>query len=147
MEEAARDHDVVVGVDGSPAARAALRWGAWHAKHVGGTIIAVMAWDVPPIYDWEGLDSADVARRTAAGLDAEITEALGDEPGIEIRKEVAAGHAATSLLDAADEFDATLIAVGNRGHGGFAPALLGSVSQHVVHHAHCPVIILREDES
>lgn len=147
MEEAARDHVVVVGVDGSPAARAALRWGAWHAKHVGGTIIAVMAWDVPPIYDWEGLDSADVARRTAAGLDAEITEALGDEPGVEIRKEVAAGHAATSLLDAADEFDATLIAVGNRGHGGFAPALLGSVSQHVVHHAHCPVIILREDES
>lgn len=147
MEEAAREHVVVVGVDGSPAARAALRWGAWHAKLVGGTIIAVMAWDMPLIYNWEVPDSADFARRTAAGLDAEITEALGDEPGIEIHKEVAAGHAARSLLDAAEEFDATLIAVGDRGHGGFAPALLGSVSQHVVHHAHCPVIILREDES
>lgn len=82
---AAREHVGVVGVDGSPAAREALRWGAWHARHVGATIIAVMAWDVPLIYNWEVPDSADFARRTAAGQDAKITEALGDEPGIEIR--------------------------------------------------------------
>jgi nucleotide-binding universal stress UspA family protein len=45
------------------------------------------------------------------------------------------------LLDTAEGAD--LLVVGSRGHGGFAEALLGSVSQHRVHHASCPVVVIR----
>jgi nucleotide-binding universal stress UspA family protein len=51
------------------------------------------------------------------------------------------GNPAQVLLDASAGAD--LLVVGSRGHGGFASALLGSVSQHCVHHADCPVVIIR----
>jgi nucleotide-binding universal stress UspA family protein len=51
------------------------------------------------------------------------------------------GHPAQALIDAANGAD--LLVVGSRGHGTFAEALLGSVSQHCVHHAPCPVLIVR----
>jgi nucleotide-binding universal stress UspA family protein len=54
------------------------------------------------------------------------------------------GNAAQVLLDACDGAD--LLVVGSRGHGGFTEALLGSVSQHCVHHARCPVVVLRGQE-
>lgn len=51
------------------------------------------------------------------------------------------GHPAAVLLTAAEGAD--LLVLGCRGHGGFVGALLGSVSQHCVHHATCPVVIIR----
>ena len=54
------------------------------------------------------------------------------------------GLAAQVLLDAA--VGADLLVVGSRGRGGFADALLGSVSQHCVHHASCPVVVIRGQE-
>jgi nucleotide-binding universal stress UspA family protein len=82
----------------------------------------------------------------------EITEkALADaisstvDPGsdVRVRGHVIEGNAAKVLLDASDGAD--LLVLGSRGHGGFAEALLGSVSQHCVHHAHCPVLVIRGD--
>ncbi|RRO14114.1 universal stress protein [Saccharopolyspora rhizosphaerae] len=137
-------YTVVVGVDGSPASRAALRWAAWHAELVGGSLVTVMAWDAPLIYNWEVPDSEDLSRRTAANLDEVITEVLGAEPAVPVSKNVASGHPARALLDLAEESEADLIVVGNRGHGGFTEALLGSVGQNVVHHARCPVVVVRE---
>jgi len=61
---------------------------------------------------------------------------------VEITSAVRRGAAAEVLLDAADEAD--LLVVGSQGHGGFAGMLLGSVSQHCVRHARCPVAIIRE---
>jgi nucleotide-binding universal stress UspA family protein len=64
--------------------------------------------------------------------------------GVEVCERVMAGHAAQVLLNAAA--DADLLVVGNHGHGGFTRALLGSVSQHCVHHASCPVLVVRGSE-
>jgi nucleotide-binding universal stress UspA family protein len=54
---------------------------------------------------------------------------------------VGEGNAAQVLLDAADGAD--LLVAGSHGYGGFAGALLSSVSQRCTHHAHCPVVIIR----
>ncbi|MFD0330829.1 universal stress protein [Streptacidiphilus monticola] len=55
------------------------------------------------------------------------------------------GNAAGALLDAAE--GAELLVVGNRGHGGFARALLGSVSQHCTQQATCPVLVVRPQKT
>jgi nucleotide-binding universal stress UspA family protein len=60
---------------------------------------------------------------------------------VTIRPRIVEDHAAQALLDAAEGAD--LVVVGSRGHGGFSGALLGSVSQHVVQHATCPVVVIR----
>ncbi len=67
-------------------------------------------------------------------------------PGSTVEKEIVEGPAATLLLDLAKEAD--LLVVGSRGHGGFIGLLLGSVTQHLVHHSTAPVVVVpppRED--
>ena len=62
-------------------------------------------------------------------------------PGVPVTGEVAEGHPADVLVRTATGAD--LLVVGSRGHGGFAGMLLGSVSSHAVHHAVCPVLVVR----
>jgi nucleotide-binding universal stress UspA family protein len=64
--------------------------------------------------------------------------------GVPVLARAVEGNAAQVLLDASDGAD--LLVVGSRGHGGFTEALLGSVSQHCVHHARCPVVVIRGRE-
>ena len=139
---------IVVGVDGSPTSRAALRWAVRQAKFTGGTVDAVIAWEIPmvlrsygwaPIYVEEAGDFKADARKT---LDTVISEEVGQADSQRVRSLVVNGHPAQVLIDAADGAD--LLVVGSRGHGSFAEALLGSVSQHCVHHAPCPVLIVRD---
>lgn len=140
----AHPYTIVVGVDGSPASKAALRWALWNAELSRGSITALMAWDYPLIYNWEVPGLEDVATTTAKALAEAIAEVTDDKTTVEIHKEVAQGHPARALLDSAKDHHADLLVVGNRGHGGFAEAMLGSVSQHCVHHATCPVVVVRE---
>jgi nucleotide-binding universal stress UspA family protein len=85
--------------------------------------------------DWEGMATQVVARAVA--------EVSSTSPGTAaIRYRVCQGGAAAVLLNAAAGAD--LLVVGSRGHGGFAEALLGSVGQHCVQHATCPVVVIRD---
>lgn len=141
-----QQYPVVVGVDGSPASRMALRWAHWQAQLAGGEITALMAWDYPLIYSWHVPGLENFADSTAEALATVLEEVIGDDPAVTVHKEVAQGHPARALLDSAGEKGARLLVVGNRGHGGFTGALLGSISQHCVHHASCPVVVVRDEQ-
>jgi nucleotide-binding universal stress UspA family protein len=138
---------IVVGVDGSPSSQEALRWAARQAGLTGATLEAVIAWHWPLMvggYAWPPvgvLEATDFSKEARRVLTEAITSALGPNPSVPVTEVVGEGPPPRVLLDAADGAD--MLVVGSRGYGGFAEALLGSVSQHCVHHAACPVVIIR----
>lgn len=133
---------IVVGVDGSDPSKEALRWAADQAGLTGARLRVVLSWELPsaaylsPLP--EGLDFEKDAHQV---LDEEIDGVLGADPGIEVERVVVEGHPAPVLLEMSK--DAGLLVVGSRGHGQFAGMLLGSVSEHCVSHAACPVVVVR----
>jgi nucleotide-binding universal stress UspA family protein len=143
-----QDNDrIVVGVDGSPAAADALTWAVRQGRLTGATVEAVAAWEYPAMYAG-GFGSGyalptdvDWAGEARKSLDQAVTAALSDEDLAVVEQRVVEGHPARVLLDAAA--GATLLVVGSRGHGGFAGLLLGSVSEYLVAHAPCPVVVVR----
>jgi nucleotide-binding universal stress UspA family protein len=139
---------IVVGVDGSPSSRAALRWAIHQAKLTGATIDAVTAWRMPASYAWtqDGVTGiGDYPAEAQRILTAAINELAGVDTDVKIRPLVEEGHPAQVLVEAAHGAD--LLVVGRRGHGGFSAALLGSVSQNCVHHAPCPVLVVRGNDA
>ena len=135
-------YTVVVGVDGSPSSKNALRWAIWHADQNEGRIVAVRAWDVPGLYAWDVPGPEQFAQQTSMALEETINE-VTSQPPVQISHDVIQGQPVEALLNAAENVNADLLVVGNRGHGGFAGALLGSVSQSVLHHSSVPVEIVR----
>ena len=136
---------IVVGVDGSASSKAALAWAAGQARLTGATVEAIIAWQYPATYGYTmpaapeiNYDYEQIAAGVIAGTVAEI---CGPGEPVKITSRVVEGNAAQVLLDASA--GAELLVVGSRGHGGFFEALLGSVGQHCVHHATCPVVIVR----
>jgi nucleotide-binding universal stress UspA family protein len=131
---------IVVGVDGSPGSRAALRWAADEARLRRARVEAVHCWAYHPVgTELAFLDPA-VFEEGAATVLHDAVANLGDTGEVELDLRLVQGPAARTLLDAAE--GAQLLVVGARGHGGFTGLLLGSVSQQVVHHAPCPVVIV-----
>jgi nucleotide-binding universal stress UspA family protein len=139
----ARDTDIVVGVDGSPSAEAALRWALAQARRTSGRVRAIAAWEFPAYYGWAtAFPYEDLGATTAKVLSGWVQEAFdGDPPDVEVLEVVVPGHPAQVLIDASAH--AALLVVGSRGHGAFTGTLLGSVSQHCVQHARCPVVVVR----
>jgi nucleotide-binding universal stress UspA family protein len=134
---------IVVGVDGSEPSKEALRWAARQAGFTGATLEAVTAWEYPAFYGWapvapEDFDLAGLAERA---LNQAIDEVFGTDRPAGLATRVLARHPAVALVEASE--GAELLVVGCRGYGGFADALLGSVSTYCVHHAHCPVTVIR----
>ncbi len=142
--EVTRESRIVVGVDGSASSKAALWWAVRQAGLTDGTVEAVTAWHYPSAwYGWTPPQSVtfDFEKIATEMLDDTIATSVGPDQPVEITKRVVKGNAAAVLLDAAR--GAELLVVGNRGHGGFAETLLGSVGQHCVQHASCPVVVVR----
>jgi nucleotide-binding universal stress UspA family protein len=143
---------IVVGVDGSECARDALMRAMSEAALRGARLRIVCAWEVPPaVYAGGFAPALDQATVDGFRENAEVVvrEAVAEverlQPSLSCEGEVREGQPAEVLLHEAR--DASLIVVGNRGRGGFASLLLGSVSQQVVHHAACPVLVVRAEEA
>ena len=132
---------IVVGVDGSPASLDALQWAVRQGALTGAVVEAVTAWHFPATYGrYPIVAPGDWHANAQTIQDVAVKEALGDEATSLVRR-VALGHPVRVLLDAAA--DADLLVVGSRGHGGFTGMLLGSVSEHVVAHAPCAVVVVK----
>jgi nucleotide-binding universal stress UspA family protein len=140
-------HRIVVGVDGSGSSKAALAWAVRQAELTNATVEAVIAWQYPiafagmPYAPIGSLMQTDFAATAEQVLGTAISETVDASGPVKVSATVHEGNAAQILLEAAT--DADLLVIGSRGHGGFTEALLGSVSQHCVHHAPCPVVIIR----
>jgi nucleotide-binding universal stress UspA family protein len=140
---------IVVGVDQSAGAKAALRFGLEEARLRQATLRVVHAWQfgyvgATGLEGWlpaAGGDLKDFRRDAEAALEQLLKEVDGDAEGLTIERRVEQGPAATILID--ESHDADLLVVGSRGHGGFAQLLLGSVSQQCAQHAACPVVVIR----
>ena len=142
-EESQRTGRIVVGIDGSPAATAALEWAAAMADSTGAAVEVIATWQWPtgygagPMYPAEYDPSGDAARIVRKAVGA----ASRDHPGVEFVPLVVEGHPAQVLVDASR--GAQLLALGTRGRGELGGLLLGSVTEHCAAHAHCPVLVLR----
>ena len=132
---------VVVGVDGSPASRAALAMAFTEADLHGLSVHALTAWESVPLKDLPPLaDEAGVRKAAVARLDQIMIPLRELHPGVDTQAEVAAGSPRDVLLNASAA--ARLLVVGSRGLGGFRGLLLGSVSHALVQHAPCPVAVV-----
>ncbi|MFG1779080.1 universal stress protein [Micromonospora sp. NPDC049051] len=136
---------VLVGVDGSETAELAVGYAADEAARRGDGLVLVHV--QPP--DGDGTAAGEVNREQAA-VDAESAELLataaaavrGSHPGLAVEERLLrAPKAEQALVEASG--GAALVVVGSRGRGGFTGLLLGSVSQTLVQHAHCPVLVAR----
>ncbi|MEJ3653275.1 universal stress protein [Actinomycetes bacterium KLBMP 9759] len=147
MTETARR--IVVGVDGSPAARAALVHALEDAARRGATVLAVGVVS-PPEY-WASIygmpmppPPAEITAAAVAAVRHDLDQVLADRPdlaGVPVSVEGRLGHVGEELVDAAD--DADLLVLGHRGRGAVASALLGSVGLYCLLHAGCPVTVVR----
>lgn len=142
---------IVVGVDHSEGAKAALRFALEEAKLRQAKLHAVHVWQFSGSIGAPGIEEStrgfganlDEHRRAAEGaLDASLREAIPDAGQVEIERRVVEGAPAAVLVE--ESRGADLLVVGSRGRGGFSGLLLGSVSQQCAHHAACPVVIVRE---
>jgi nucleotide-binding universal stress UspA family protein len=142
---------IVVGVDGSPASEAALRFAAEEARFRGATLRVVHAWRIPlsvaapepSILGYAVLPEASVEEMRATFEEEAkrlLDSAVEGIEGLDVEPLLVEDAPAQALIRASA--DADLLVVGSRGRGGFKGLLLGSVSQQCAHHSSCPVVIV-----
>jgi nucleotide-binding universal stress UspA family protein len=141
---------ITVGVDGSGHSQQALEWAIKEAglRHAPLTVLAVHEvagnqWTGNPITLPADEPATEQVRQAAEEtVQKAVREAGGPGPA-SVTVRAVSGLAARELVAASQDSD--LVVVGARGGGGFAKLLLGSVSGQVVHHAACPVVVVRHE--
>jgi nucleotide-binding universal stress UspA family protein len=143
MSTAGEARRIVVGIDGSDASLDALRWAAREAELRGADLLVIHAWHVPVGNPYvPGIpDVTSLAEGSKQLLEHSLAEVFGAKLPDGVSAELRQGPASIVLIEAAKQAD--LLIVGSRGHGGLVGAILGSVSTAVVHHAPCPVLVVR----
>jgi nucleotide-binding universal stress UspA family protein len=143
--------EILVGIDGSPGADAALSWAAEQALATGSSVWAVHVFHPPMLA--VGLRVASVpggVLEEAASAAREEVLRLADgewvaplrEAGVGFKVEVREGSPGRVLVELAGTEGVRAVVVGRRGHGELTDLVLGSVGHHLVHHSHIPVVIV-----
>lgn len=144
------DAPVVVGVDESQASQDALRFAFRYAELHGCPLHAAHAWSDQPVDHLEPISrwtkDADAERAAIDEFTRKyVAPWCARHPGVSARITCVENHPARMLLELAE--NARLVVVGSHGHGALHRAVLGSVSHAVLHHAACPVAVLRGSET
>jgi nucleotide-binding universal stress UspA family protein len=137
---------IVVGVDGSEPSYGALHWAVAEASARRASLDVVNAYHYVPVVTPFGpagvIDPEELDKASRALLEEMVAGAVGlKQPELPVELITSASAPAAALLRVATGAD--LLVVGSRGRGGFRGLLLGSVSQHCIHHATCPVVVVR----
>jgi nucleotide-binding universal stress UspA family protein len=145
---------VVVGVDGTAAGVAALRWAMDHAQGTGAGVSAIAVIEPPlPVMGGPEIGGGFVVQpvlddeQLTAAADAWLDEAIAALPADarqNVDRQVRHGDAATELLEGARGAD--LLVLGNHGRGGLASVLARSVAQRCAHHVTCPLVLVPAPE-
>jgi nucleotide-binding universal stress UspA family protein len=138
---------ITVGIDGSAHSTSALEWAIKEAaiRHAPVTVLTVHAvpmsgWTGNPITLPQDAEDQEKAQRAAEEMTLKATSQLGAAQPSSVTVRAITGFPVQELIEASRTAD--LLVVGSRGAGGFARLMIGSVSSQVVHHAHCPVVVV-----
>lgn len=137
---------VVVGIDGSPVSTEAIRYAFAQAASRGAGLVAVHAWNVEFVEGGYALGSTEETwerlMQEEYAVTSESLAGLAEQyPDVDVTRHVVREHPVAALVTHSQ--GAELLVVGSRGLGGFRALLIGSVSQGVLHRAHCPVAVVR----
>ena len=146
-----KHYGIIVGVDGSPASDAAVRWAAHDAvmRGVPLTLInvqdpATRTWSQAKVLEEVAGWQQSEGRGILANASKIVHDITGDPSPITINGELQFSAPGPTLVDRSE--DAELIVVGTDGRGALARGLFGSVSSGLVRHARCPVAVIRDGE-
>ncbi len=135
---------IVVGIDGSPQAARALAW-AYDEARLRGCALQVI-YSFPALVSYAGTTAHEYYPQVEHEAEEVFSRALAalPEDDVPVERTLLSGNPAGHLVEASR--GATLLVIGSRGFGGFRGMLLGSVSMHCVHHAYCPVAVIRTED-
>ena len=136
---------IVVGIDGSPQAQAALSWAIDEARLRGRGLRIVHAF--PALVSFFGTTAHEYYPQVEAEARSMFEKALGSAPpmdDLDVERTLEPGNPAEILVEASH--GASLLVVGSHGRGGFRGMIMGSVSIHCVYQAHCPVVVVRDED-
>jgi nucleotide-binding universal stress UspA family protein len=131
---------IVVGVDGSECADRALEYAAHEAAQWGALLHVVSTYEMPPNAGWVVVPQEPLEEAAMGIVDSALARVHEFEPSVVAKGDHVHGSAGHVLAETSR--GASLLVVGSRGRGEMASLVLGSVSEHCVHHASCPVTIV-----
>ena len=136
---------IVAGIDGSSHSMAALTWAIDEARLRGLGLRIIFAF--PTLVSFFGTTSHEFYPKVESEARTMFDEALAAAPpmdDLDVERILLPGNPSEILVDASR--GASLLVVGSRGRGAFRGMLMGSVSTHAVHQAHCPVVVVRGED-
>ena len=139
---------VLLAIDGSAEAERALQAAVELAWNTGSELYLIHVWSVPLYYhpEWHGYPAQYEKQREEARrqLDEQV-EKISTAGGVVAEAHLAIGAPDEEIVATAEDIGVGLVVMGSRGLSGLRRSLLGSVSESVVSHAHCPVLVMRRE--
>lgn len=144
---------ILLATDGSASARAATREAIELARATGWPLHILTVWDLPTLAGYGYSPGAYIpvgelreGEKQHAGEVVAKTVQMAADAGVAVTSSLREGYATEQICAAAEELDAALIVIGAHGWGAFKRLVFGSVSTGVLHHAPCPVLVVRAEE-